>query len=48
MEVNNYTTSKKIIEILLILLPVALLFSNIISEFILFAINPILFNCFKI
>lgn len=38
MVLNNSLTTNKIIEILLILLPVALIFSNIISEVILFGI----------
>ena len=34
MEVNNLKISNKIIEILLIIFPIVLLFSNIISELI--------------
>ena len=38
MALNNQHVYKKIIEILLILLPIALLFSNIVSEIIIFTL----------
>ena len=38
MELNKFLLSKKIIETLLIFLPIALLFSNIFAEFIIFVL----------
>ena len=35
MGLNNFSISKKIIEILLVILPITLLFSNILSELVL-------------
>ncbi|WP_435149226.1 oligosaccharide repeat unit polymerase [Candidatus Pelagibacter bacterium nBUS_32] len=43
MELNNSSTVRKIIELLLITLPIALLFSNIVSEIIIFGLIFIYF-----
>ena len=44
MALNNQHVYKKIIEILLILLPIALLFSNIVSEAIIFILIVLYFS----
>lgn len=46
MKINNFLTSKKIIEILFIILPIGLLFSNTLSESILIIL--LLISFFKI
>ena len=44
MIISNYLNSKQITEIILILLPIALLFSNIVAEFFVIGLIIIYFK----